>query len=435
MSPTPTAPVVRHGSRNRQAFAYGGLLLFTLLLYLRPNEWLPIGTFPIVKIVAIGALVAFFVMQIADKRPISVMPRELRLLLALTALMLLSAAFGLDVGTSLDTFSDTFLKALLIFILMINVVTSFRRLLRLLEITVLSGVFIALGTIVVFVKGENLSEGFRANGLVGGIFGNPNDLALALNILIPIAVGLALAHRPPLLKGIYLASVGTLTVGVLVTYSRAGLLTLGFMGAFLLLKLGRKYPIAWPIGTVAAVAIMVLAPGMFWGRVLTLFSGQTGAAQSADIRWELLKRSVEVAGFNPMRWSLGVGINNFHIVSVHEHVNHNAYLQVFNEVGLPAAVIYCLFLFVAIRGMSQVARAYRRVRSYRQVWVLAIAIQTSLVAYAVGSIFASVAYLWYVYYAVGFAVCLRRIAPARAPRSIPVTELPPRVWYLRRAQQ
>ena len=41
--------------------AYAGLILFTVLLYVRPNDLLPIGTFPIVKIMTIGTLVAFFV--------------------------------------------------------------------------------------------------------------------------------------------------------------------------------------------------------------------------------------------------------------------------------------------------------------------------------------------------------------------------------------
>ena len=54
----------------------------------------------------------------------------------------------------------------------------------------------------------------------------------------------------------------------------------------------------------------------------------------------LLQRSLEAAGFNPIRWMFGVGIDNFHIVSIHEKVQHNSYLQVFNEVGLPALIFY-----------------------------------------------------------------------------------------------
>jgi hypothetical protein len=43
---------------------------------------------------------------------------------------------------------------------------------------------------------------------------------------------------------------------------------------------------------------------------------------------------------------------------------------------------------------------------------LAVGLQASLVAYMVSSFFASVAYLWYVYYIVGYAICLRRMYEA-----------------------
>jgi O-antigen ligase len=134
-----------------------------------------------------------------------------------------------------------------------------------------------------------------------------------------------------------------------------------------------------------------------------------------------------------VRWLFGVGIENFHIVSNKEQVNHNAYLQVFNEVGLPALIFYILFLASVIKITARITKRYQRVRGYRQVWLMAAAIQTSLLAYVVGSCFASVAYLWYVYYPAAFAVCLQQILP-RTERLPAQKEVPPRVWYLRRVQ-
>jgi O-antigen ligase len=128
-----------------------------------------------------------------------------------------------------------------------------------------------------------------------------------------------------------------------------------------------------------------------------------------------------------------VGLNNFHIVSIKEKVNHNAYLQVFNEIGLPAMIFYILFLVSVIGITARIAKRYRRVRGYRQVWLTAIAIQTSLVAYALGSSFASVAFHWYLYYPAAFAVCLQQLLP-RAERLPIQREVTPRVWYLRRVQ-
>jgi hypothetical protein len=67
------------------------------------------------------------------------------------------------------------------------------------------------------------------------------------------------------------------------------------------------------------------------------------------------------------------------------------------------------------------------------VWLTAVAIQTSLVAYAVGSFFASVAFHWYLYYPAAFAVCLQQFL-ARTERLPARREVTPRVWYLRRVQ-
>ena len=433
--PTP-ASAFRPSAGRRQSFAYGGLIFFTILLYFRPNEWLPIGTFPLVKIVALASLAGLFIVQISDGRPLSLMPRELKLLLGLTALMLVSMAIGLDPSASFDAFTNDFLKVLLIFVLMINVVNSFKRLRRLIEVTVVCGTLLAFGSLVQFARGQNLGDGFRASGIVGGMFGNPNDLALSLNILLPIAVCLALSRPAIAVKLFYWGCAGFLGLAVLVSYSRAGFLTVGIVGLSLLWRLRRRYPAFLALGVTAALVVMLVAPPSFWARIFTVFdsSGDAQAAQSSELRWSLLWRALEVAGFNPQRWLLGVGISNFHIVSVRELAQHNAYLQIFNEVGLPAFILYTMFLFGLIRAMGRIARAYERDRAHRHVWLLAVSLQVSLIAYAVGSFFAPVAYLWYLYYVAGFAVCLRMLVLAgnRGRQRVPQKEQSG-VWYLRRA--
>lgn len=412
------------------AVAYAGLILFTVLLYLRPNDLLPIGTFPIVKIMTIGTLAAFFVERLLMGGPLSVMPRPFKYLLALAVMTILSIPFGLDPSASFTGFTDVFLKTLLVFLLMINVVTSFRRLRLMMEVTVLSAAFVAVMSLSSFIQGKNLLAG-RATGAVG-IFENPNDLALAMNVLLPLAIGLGLSRPSPFSKLLYLVCAALFAVTTAVTHSRAGFVTIVVAGVFLLVKVGRRYPAAWAVGALAAAVIFASSPG----RVFTLFEGSgstESAAGSALARWALVKRSIVVAGANPIRWMFGVGIGNFGIVSIHDQVNHNAFLEVFNEAGLPAMICYTLFLFSVFRITGVISERYRKARGHRQVWLTATSIQTSLVAYAVGSSFASVAFLWYVYYPAAFAVCLQQLL-ARAERLPAQREVTPRVWYLRRVQ-
>jgi hypothetical protein len=428
------APVSLHRRRlsNGQDFAYAGLILFTILLALRPNELLPIGTFPVVKILTIGTLAIFFFDKLSQGGPVSVMPRPFRYLLILNALALVSIPVGLDPAASFAGFTDSFLKILLIFLLIINVVTSFRRLRFIVEVTVCSGTIVAAMTLANFAQGKNLVEYYRASGALGGVFANPNDLAMSMNMLIPFAIYLGLTRPNPVMRFMYLVCAMLLGATSVVTYSRSGFLSMAIGGTFFLVKISRRYPAVLAIGVVAACGFVVSSPG----RVFTVFSGSgddSMAAGSALQRWELIKRSFEAAGANPLRWLFGVGLGNFHIVSVKELVNHNAYLQVFNEIGLPALCFYILFLSSVVTISARIVKQYRRVRGYRQLWLMAVAIETSLIVYLIGSFFASVAYLWYVYYPAAFAVCLQQLlrhAEGRPPQK----GVEPRVWYLRRVQ-
>ena len=350
----------------------------------------------------------------------------------MAGLAVLSIPFGLDPSASFATFTDLFLKILLVFLLTINVVTSFRRLRLLMEVTVLSAAAVGLLTLIDYVQGVNLVEGTRAGGALGGIFRNPNDLALAMNVLLPIAVSQGLSRRSQPSSLLYYLSAAIFAMTIVATQSRSGFVTFAVAGVFFLVQIGRRYPAAWAIAVVGATAVLATSPG----RIFILFQGVGGdtmAAESGATRWELVKRSIEVAGANPFRWLFGVGLDNFRIVSIKDLVNHNAYLQVFNEIGLPALIFYILFLVSVIRISARIVKRYRTARGYRQVWLTAVAIQSALIAYVVGSTFASVAFQWYVYYPAAFAVCLQQLLARSQP--LPAKkEVTPRVWYLRRVQ-
>jgi len=423
---------MRTSLAGRYEIAYRGLILFTILLYLRPNELLPIGTFPVVKILTIGTLAIYFLDKLGQGGPVSIMPRPFKYLLIIDALALVSIPMGLDPSASFDAFTDLFLKILLIFLLMINVVTTFGRLRFIIEVTVVSAAIVAAMTLVDFAQGKNLVEYYRASGALGGIFGNPNDLALSMNMLIPFAVYLGLTRPNPFTKFSYFVCAMLLGATSVVTYSRAGFLSMAIAGAFFVVKIARRYPAALAVAATGSVALLASSPG----RVFTMFAGSgdnATAADSASARWELIKRSFEAAGVNPFRWLFGVGIDNFHIVSNKELVNHNAYLQVFNEIGLPALCFYVLFLTSVVAISARIVKRYRRARGYRQIWLMAVAIQTSLIVYLIGSFFASVAYLWYVYYPAAFAVCLQQLL-RKAERVSEQKGVESRVWYLRRVQ-
>jgi len=147
-------------------------------------------------------------------------------------------------------------------------------------------------------------------------------------------------------------------------------------------------------------AFLVLAPGAYRQRVTTM------GDPSAETRKGDLKRSVYLALRNPIN---GVGMDNFVLYSDRELATHNSYTQVAAELGLPAAAVYILFLIAAIRRLRRIPAPRELDKRQRRLPYLAIGLEASLIGYMVTSFFASVAYLWYVYYLVGYTICVSRL--------------------------
>jgi O-antigen ligase len=267
--------------------------------------------------------------------------------------------------------------------------------------------------------GRFLVEGQRVAGVVGGMFGNPNDLALHLVTMIPLALGLFLHTRRLLAKPIYAVCMFLMVGGVVATFSRGGFLGLIGASALMAWKIGRRHRALTIILLVGlSVAFVVLAPGDYASR---LGSITTAADASSHSRRALLIRSIVVALRHPL---FGVGMGNFHIVAIGESVSHNAYTQVASEMGMAAMIIYIMFNVVPIRRLALIERETYDTRRNSRIYYLSVAIQASLVAYMISSSFGSVAYQYYVYYLVGYAVALRRIYEAQTGRE--VTQSPKR---------
>jgi putative inorganic carbon (hco3(-)) transporter len=167
------------------------------------------------------------------------------------------------------------------------------------------------------------------------------------------------------------------------------------------MKFARKLRV-FMVGVFLALLLVGLAfsPGGFRERIFTT------SDQSAVSRTDDLKRSIYLAIRHPL---LGVGLNNFVLYSNQAKATHNAYTQVAAETGLAAAVFYVLFLVAPLKPLLRIERENRNEKKKPGAYYLAIGLQASLVGYMISSFFASVAFLWYAYYLVAYAIALRRI--------------------------
>jgi len=410
-------PLLKRG----HALTYAGLFLFTTVLYFRPYELIPAlaGVSYIALGCALFTIAVYIPSQLALEGTLTAKLREVKLVLLLGLTGLLSIPLAISPGEAWATFTGTFFKAVLIFIVIVNVARTERRLMWLIFLSLGAGVFVSLTALDQYRLGNFTVEGYRVDGALGGIFDNPNDMAIHLISMVPIGVALCFSARNFLKKLIYGGCSVLLVAGTVVTFSRAAFLGLSFTIIALTLKLGRRNRLAMlPLLLAAAIGFFALAPSNYSGRLASIFDHSLDPNGSASQRQTILTRSIIVALRHPL---FGIGMGNFHIMSVRELVSHNSYTQVASEMGLPALVFYVMFMVSPLRRLRQVERgtfAERRGKQQRRFYYLAIGLQASLIAYMVSSFFGSVAYLWYVYYLVGYAVCLRRLYESETGRIV-----------------
>jgi O-antigen ligase len=425
-------------SHGNAKLAFAGLYLFNFLLYARPQEMFPelFGSFPLVKIVAVGTLLAYFVAKLTTGERFTLWTTELAMILAIAFLGIAFTPIAVAPQDSLNVLLDTFLKIVIIFVLMINLLNSKSRLRSMMKLSVICGSALALFAIISYVNGnfliQNKQSTGRVMGIVQGMFGNPNDLALSLNVLLPLAVAFALCAKG-WQRIFYFICTALLTVGVVVTFSRGGFLGLVAAGLVLLWKLGRRNRglavLAFILATGFFLAIM---PAGYSNRLTTIFSMEEDLTGSSQARRELLNRAVEVASNHLL---IGVGMGNFHIYSIREQVAHNSYLEIAAELGLLGLLAYLILILSPLRSLRRLEGETRnhqrgtliggRQLAESETYYLSVALQASLAAYIVCSFFGSVQYLWHLYYLVAYSFALKQIHAREESLTAPYSETEP----------
>jgi len=399
-------------TRGKHWLAFAGVYLFTLMLYARPNDLFPaLGDFPLVKIVAVSALMIYIISKASAGGRMSIWTLEMSMLVGIAALGLLFMPIAASPKDSVDMLTEIYLKTVIIFILMVNLIDTRQRIYSLWKLVVICGAALGLGAIKSYMKGEFTDKGLRIEGLVGGMFENPNDLATALDLLLPFAVVLTLTSKG-FARLFYLVCAAILTIGVLVTLSRGGFLGLVASGVVMLWKLGRGRRLKTVLAAALICGILLaVMPGGYGARIATIFNTQQDQTGSAQLRRELMERAASVAINRPI---VGVGMGNFHIYSIREKEAHNAYLEIAAELGVMGLIAYLIVIFAPLRSLRRIERQTRgrRSKSEREMYWLSVCIQAAFIAYMVCSFFASIQYLWYLYYTAAYAVALRQIHAA-----------------------
>ena len=395
-------------ARNGHMLTYLGLYLFSILVLFRPYELISALSFlsATAFYFALVTLAIFVPSQLATEGNLTTMSTEVKAVFALTAIALVTMPIAKDPGLAWEIFNDPYIKAVIIFVVLVNVVRTRKRLMGMMWLSFGIAVYLSSAALDLYLKGQFNVEDYRIKVDVGGMFGNPNEMAMHFVMMTPLVITLGLAAKSKAMRFVYFAMAVIFVGANMVTYSRGGFLGLIACMAVLAWKLGRKHRLNVTIASIVVGGIAILAaPGNYGLRMLSIFIPGLDVVGSSDQRRELLERSLLVTARNP--W--GIGIGNFPIVGVHNLQTHNAFTQVSSELGILGLIVYLIFMISPFRKLGAIERRLFDEDTQDWFYYLAIGLQASIIGYMVSSFFAAVAYNWFIYYLIAYAVAFRRI--------------------------
>lgn len=395
--------------------AFVALISFTVILLLSPQEWVPVLKVFRIALVAAGlAIVAHLVERTIHRRAVAPFSPELGIALALVGWSVLTVPLSSWPGGSVRVLLDHYLKAVAFFWLIGAIVTTTDRLRVLAWTLVLCAIPLAATGVSNYVSGANLSTGvrgfYRIAGYTGGsgLTGNPNDLALMLNLILPIAGALIVITRGAW-RAVAVAALLLGVAAVILTFSRAGFLTLAASFVMLLAVLARRKAPGAAVGLLLlALCVPPLLPDGYLARLGTITDIETDATGSAQGRWRDTKVAADVVARNPL---IGVGIGQDVLAMNAERGDtwrrvHNAYLQYGVDLGVPGLLLFVWLHVRAFLTARAVERRAAAVPAHRDLALLAAGVQVSLVAFAVAAMFHPIAYQFYFFSIAGLAVAL-----------------------------
>ncbi|HEX4347972.1 MAG TPA: hypothetical protein VHZ73_10390, partial [Vicinamibacterales bacterium] len=110
-------------------WGYIGLLLFTAVLLSRPQDRITaLGPFHIAEICAIAGILPMLLHRFARRLPVFRVTPETIGLIAFGFAILITAPFSIWPGGAIGIFTDMYLKVLVVFVLMMNTLTTPKRL-------------------------------------------------------------------------------------------------------------------------------------------------------------------------------------------------------------------------------------------------------------------------------------------------------------------
>jgi len=174
-------------------WGYVGLLAFTTVMLLRPQDrFRSLTSLHLAEICALLGIGPMLLHRLTKRIAVFRITPETTGLVVFGAIIIATAPFSVWPGGAIEVFTDNYIKIVIVFVLMMNTLTTTARLEQLTWLILFcTGLVAGLG-VWNYATGTNLIEGGRLAGPVGGIVGKPNDLAMNMVTFLPATIVIAM---------------------------------------------------------------------------------------------------------------------------------------------------------------------------------------------------------------------------------------------------
>jgi O-antigen ligase len=366
-----------------------GLLLYLVLLYVRPQDFIPaLGRMRIVMILAIIIIIFYFIHKTFQRKEINIFATRQHVLMFILLLLVPISHIANGRLFGLWDATEEFLTIFLLFFIMVSIPSNFKE---------FRTICWTLFTCTSIIAADGIIQHYRGIDIVGqtpvvgrirwiGLFADPNDLALLIDSFFPFVL-VDVFDRSVRLRGrAFLALIGIVMVAAIYfTNSRGGFIAfLAILLFFSYKRWGLLRGIA--IGAVFLVAGLLIAPS----RMSMMDPYELSANQRVDA-WTNGLASLKS---HPV---LGTGYNTFRLI--HGIAPHSATIQCLSDLGLIGYFVWLTLLYSSIAGLLKFEKQcpsspYRKYASI---------LQLSFIGFLGSALFLSQAYSPVLYILVGLA--------------------------------
>ncbi|MEO7493621.1 MAG: putative O-glycosylation ligase, exosortase A system-associated [Massilia sp.] len=392
---------------------YWGAVLWIWISVMNPHAqgWGFARSFPFAALIAATTLVSLVITKEDKKLP---MPPVIVLFILFFFWMSLTAITGLHPEINYDQWN----KVLKIWFMTLVVLALLKK--REHITAIIWSIVISIGYYGVkggvFTIRSGATE--RVWGPAGTFIDGNNEVALAFVMVIPLMYYLMTLTKQRYYRIAFMVSMVLCALSALGSYSRGAMLAVVAMGAFLWLKSKEKVTVGLSLILITPVLLAAM-PAKWFERMDTI--NEYKEDESAMGRVNAWKMAINLAQDRP----LGGGFQIYDYLTFQKyapvpedvHAAHSIYFQVLGEHGFIGLAIYLAIGFLTWRTCSAVIKLTKLEPDLKWAFNLSLMIQVSLLGFAVGGAFLSLAYFDVPYYLMVAIVATklvveRELAPA-----------------------